>query len=308
MPRVNIVVPAYNAEAFIADTLRSALNQTFGDLQLTVIDDGSKDATAANAALDDARVRVISQENRGMSRSRNRGMAEVDSEFVALLDADDLWHPEKLRLQLEVLQARPDHDFCYTAFQVWHGEPRPDFFQEARSGRIDEGLSGWIYPRLILDNHALPSSVLWRRKAWDSMGGFLTDNQQTDDWEYLVRASTQHRFVRLAEPFVLYRQHPTSLSRRVPATNTTELMRSELIRRFGMSAPAGHTIDARALREFQHRGWSNFADSHCARGDLGLGLKTFAGLLLRGPHRGRTLTKCAKSLVRRWVPKAATPR
>ncbi len=303
MPRVNIVVPAYNAEAFIADTVRAALQQTFTDLQVTVIDDGSKDATAANAALDDHRVRVISQENRGMSRSRNRGMADADSEFVALLDADDLWHPEKLRLQLQALQDRPNHDFCFTGFDVWHGEPRPDYFREPRSGRIDETLSGWIYPRLILDNHALPSSVLWRRSAWDSMGGFLTDNMQTDDWEYLVRASTRHRFVRLAESFVLYRQHPVSLSRRIPATNTTELMRADLIRRFGMSSPPGHDVDPQALRAFQHRGWCNFADAHCAKGDLGLGLRTFAGLIGSGPNRGATAVKCAKSLFRRWVPK-----
>ncbi|KQV92179.1 glycosyltransferase family 2 protein [Pelomonas sp. Root1237] len=302
MPRVNIVIPAYNAEAFIADTVRSALGQTFPDLQVTVIDDGSKDATAANAALDDARVRVISQENRGMSRSRNRGMAETDSEFVALLDADDLWHPEKLRLQLQALQARPDHDFCYSAFDVWHGEPRPDYFRQTRQGTIDESRSGWIYPVLVLDNYALPSSVIWRRSAWDRMGGFLTDNQQTDDWEYLVRASTQHRFIRLAESYVLYRQHPVSLSRRIPATNTTELMRAELIRRFGMSSPAGHDVDPVALRRFQHKGWCNFADAHTAKGDLSLGLKTFAGLLRSGPDRGHTLTKMGKSLFRRWVP------
>lgn len=303
MPRVNIVVPAYNAEAFIADTVRSALNQTAGDLQVTVIDDGSQDATSRNAALDDPRLRLISQENRGMSKSRNRGMAEVDSEFVALLDADDLWHPEKLRLQLQALQARPDHDFCYTAFDVWHGEPRPEYFGLARSGRIDERLSGWIYPHLVLDNYALPSSVIWRRSAWDRLGGFLTDNQQTDDWEYLVRASTQHRFIRLAESFVLYRQHPVSLSRRIPATNTTEEMRSDLLRRFGMSMPAGHDVDPVALKRFQHRGWSNFADAHCAKGDLALGLRTFGRLLADGPYRAQTLTKMAKSLVRRWVPK-----
>ena len=302
MPRVNIVVPAYNAEAFVAETVRSALSQTFADLQVTVIDDGSTDATAERAALGDARVRVISQQNRGMSRSRNRGIAETDSEFVALLDADDLWHPEKLRLQLDALQSRPDHDFCYTAFDVWHGEPRPDFARQPRSGSVDEALSGWIYPHLILDNHALPSSVVWRRSAWNRLGGFLTDNQQTDDWEYLVRASTQHRFVRLAEPLVLYRQHPVSLSRRIPATNTTELMRADLIRRFGMSMPPGHEVDPQRLRDFQHRGWCNFADAHTARGDLGLSLRTFAHLLGRGPYRGRTLTKLGKSLFRRWVP------
>lgn len=303
MPRVNIVIPAYNAQDFIADTVRSALAQTMGDLQVTIIDDGSSDATAERAATTDPRVKVISQENRGMSKSRNRGMAEVDSEFVALLDADDLWHPEKLHLQLQALRDRPDHDFCYTAFTVWQGDPRPGFFQEARDGHIDESLSGWIYPRLILDNHALPSSVVWRRTAWDRMGGFLTEDQKTDDWEYLVRASTQHRFIRLAESFVLYRQHPVSLSRRIPPVNGHELMRASLIRRFGMSAPAGHSIDPQALQDFQHQGWCNFADSHVAKGDLALGLKTFARLLGTGPRRGYTLTKMGKSLVRRWVPK-----
>lgn len=303
MPRVNIVIPAFNAQDFIAETVRSALAQTMGDLQVTVINDGSSDATAERAACDDPRLKVISQENRGMSKSRNRGMGEVDSEFVALLDADDLWHPEKLRLQLEALRQRADHDFCYTAFDVWHGEPRPAYFAEPRAGQVDESLSGWIYPHLILDNYALPSSVVWRRSAWERLGGFLTDDQKTDDWEYLVRASTQHRFVRLAESFVLYRQHAVSLSRRIPPVNSHELMRSRLLQRFGMSMPPGHDVDARALQMFQHRGWCNFADSHVAKGDLGVGLKAFARLLATSPYRGQTLTKLGKSLFRRVVPR-----
>jgi hypothetical protein len=69
-----------------------------------------------------------------------------------------------------------------------------------------------------------------------------------------------------------------------------------------MSAPPGHDIDREALQNFQHRGWCNFADAHCARGDLGLGLKTFAQLLIRGPYRTRTLNKFGKSLFRRLVP------
>lgn len=303
MARVSIIIPAYNAQAFIATTIASVLAGSFSDFEIIVIDDGSVDQTAAAADLGDERVRVIRQANTGMSASRNRGASISDSEFVAFLDSDDLWHPLKLQHQVAALEAQPEHDFCFTAFRVWHGEEQPAFFAEARSARVDPALTGWIYPQLILDNHALPSSVLMRRTAWQRLGPFLCENQQTDDWEYLVRASTQHRFLRLAEQYVLYRQHPTSLSKRLPLTNTPELMRASLVSRFGLSAPAGHSVDEAALRRFSYQGWSNFADAHCARGDLSLGLGTFARLLMTGPFRKDTLTKLSKSLFRRFVPK-----
>jgi glycosyltransferase involved in cell wall biosynthesis len=303
MPRVSIVIPAYNAGNLIRPTLQSVLASTEGDFEVIVIDDGSSDNTAEAASGLDPRIKVISRSNAGMSATRNFGVAQGDSEFVALLDADDLWHPEKLRLQLQALSERPDFGFCFTGFTWWWGDDKPAFMAEARTGAVDPTMYGWVYHHLILDNHALPSSVMLRRSAWDHLGPFRCDNQQTDDWEYLVRASHSFRFVRLQESFVLYRQLQSSLSKRVPAQNFHEQMRADLIRRFGLQSPDGTEVDRRQLEAFQFKGHSNFADMHCARGELALGLRSFAALLQQGPRRSETLTRLGKSLFRRAFPK-----
>lgn len=305
MPRVSVVIPAFNAARYIGATLESVLRSTFTDLDIVVIDDGSSDETASVASDCGHPVRVVSRPNAGMSASRNLGIDSSDSEFVALLDSDDIWHPQKLDWQVRAMTERQDHDFCYTAFTFWDGGPLPGYAAEPRTGCIDEEQSGWIYHRLILENWALPSSVLFRRSAWQALGPFLCDMQQTDDWEYLVRASRSHRFVRLAESMVLYRQHAASLSRRVPRVNVTEEMRESLISRFGLASPDGTPVDVRALNRMRAAGWRNFGDAHCARGDLEIGIRTFGHLLWRGPERARTAEKLAKSLVRRVAPRKA---
>ena len=305
MARVSVVIPAYNAARFIGSTLESVLRSTFADLDVIVIDDGSSDDTAAIASACGHPVRVISRPNAGMSASRNLGIDSSDSEFVALLDSDDIWHPQKLQWQIQTLDERQDHDFCYTAFTFWDGGLLPNYASEPRNGCIDEQQSGWIYHHLVLENWALPSSVLFRRSAWNALGPFLCEMQQTDDWEYLVRASRSHRFARLAEPMVLYRQHAASLSRKVPRVNVTEEMRESLIARFGLESPDGTPVDVRALERLRAAGWRNFGDAHCARGDLAVGIQTFGRLLWHGPERMSAAEKLAKSLVRRVAPKRA---
>lgn len=302
MPRLSVIIPAYNAAPLLAPTLQAALDSRFTDLELIVIDDGSKDNTAEVANRFGPRVKVISQENAGMSASRNRGIAAGDSEFIALLDADDIWHPEKVGLQIAALEALPDHDFAYTEFISWDGISPMQFPREQVGNEIVPELSGWIYHKLLLTNWVLPSSILFRRSAWNTIGPFLTEDSQTDDWEYFVRASTQARFVKLRDSMVLYRQVPGSLSRRVPSVNNTELMRESLIARFGLQSPDGSAVDACELARRRHHGWCNFASTHCVRGDLGLGLRSFAKLVLSGPRRLDTSTRMAKSLYRRIFP------
>lgn len=304
MPRISIVIPAYNAGRYIAATLQSACASTFADFELLVIDDGSSDDTAERASGIDPRIKVLSQANAGMSASRNRGVAAGDSEFIALLDSDDLWHPDKLRHQVERLTSLPDHDLCFTDFTFWYGDDSGAFMREPRDGRIDPAMSGWVYHHLILENHALPSSVLLRRSAWNQLGPFRCDDQKTDDWEYLVRASRHHRFLRLAQSYVLYRQVPTSLSKGMSPINAHEGMRESLIARFGLQSPDGTPVDQDALTYQRWRGAAVFADAHCARGRLGLGLREFGRLLAKGPNRINTVERLGKSLFRRAFPKS----
>jgi glycosyltransferase involved in cell wall biosynthesis len=114
---VSIIVPAYNAERFLARTLRSALRQTYVTLEMIVIDDGSTDSTAAVArafAQSDERVRVISFPNGGVAKARNIGINEAAGELIAFLDADDLWHPTKLERQVAALDEMKDAAAVYT--------------------------------------------------------------------------------------------------------------------------------------------------------------------------------------------------
>ena len=303
MPRVTIVVPAYNAGQYLKATLGSAVAQTFRDIDVVVIDDGSFDATGAIAESMGGPVRVIRQSNAGMSASRNRGIASSDSEFIALLDSDDVWHPQKIEHQVEAMAQRQEAGLCFTGFVWWHGESLPGWFREPRDGGLEPRFCGWIYNELILDNWALPSSWLMRRAMWEQTGPFLCENQQTDDWEYVVRASRDFPFIKLREDYVLYRQVSSSLSKRVPQTNVGELMRASLLDRFGLASPDGTQVDLEALRRQRYKGWRNFADAHCARGDFKLGLSTFWNLLADGPSRGRTLLSLAMACRRRLIPR-----
>lgn len=302
MPRVSIVIPAYNAERLLAPTLESALGQQFKDFEIVVVNDGSVDKTMEIAESFGPPVRVIDQKNRGMSAARNRGIESGDSEFIALLDSDDIWHPAKLACQLSGFESNPKAAICYTGFDWWWGDDQPEWAMARRTAATDPDLSGWIYHALILDNWALPSSLLFKRSAWQQVGPFLCDDQQTDDWEFIVRASRQCQYLRLRESFVLYRQVASSLSKRMPSRNVSELMRDSLITRYGMSSPDGTPVDTDALARQRYRGWRNFADAHCARGDFRLGLQTFRRLLFTGPSRPYTALSLAMACRRRLFP------
>ncbi|MGO7369490.1 glycosyltransferase family 2 protein [Rhizobium ruizarguesonis] len=116
-PLITVVIPAYNAEKTLAETLRSVSSQSYDKLEILVVDDGSRDGTfdlASDYSLTDRRVRVLRQENGGVARARNHGIEDARGLYIAPVDADDLWHPRKIELQLEALRKFPDgHGVAY---------------------------------------------------------------------------------------------------------------------------------------------------------------------------------------------------
>ena len=120
MALVSVIVPAFNAQDTLSETLDSVRAQTLTDIEVIVVDDGSTDNTAAVAARhaeEDARVKRLSNVNSGVARARNLAIASADGAYVAPLDADDIWHPRKLELQLRRLQASPDAGLAYSWFR-----------------------------------------------------------------------------------------------------------------------------------------------------------------------------------------------
>ncbi|HEY1092631.1 MAG TPA: glycosyltransferase family A protein, partial [Burkholderiaceae bacterium] len=117
MPRVSVVIPSYNAEGFIAETLRSVLAQSFTDFEIIVVDDGSSDRTPEIAEA--LGVRVLRQANAGVCAARNRGLAEARGEFICFLDHDDYWYPDKLAAQIAEFERDPELGVVYTDIIPW---------------------------------------------------------------------------------------------------------------------------------------------------------------------------------------------
>ena len=114
-PRVSVIIPCFNHGRFLRHAADSVLAQTLADIELIIVDDGSTDDTpAVLAGLDDRRVRTCRTSNRGVSAARNAGLDMVRGEFVAFLDADDLWEPDKLARQVAIMDAEPDVTLVFT--------------------------------------------------------------------------------------------------------------------------------------------------------------------------------------------------
>ncbi|MGL5192222.1 MAG: glycosyltransferase family 2 protein, partial [Chroococcales cyanobacterium] len=128
MPTISVIIPAYNAEKTIQETIESVLNQTFPDFELIVINDGSTDRTLEIVSgLTDSRLQVFSFPNSGPQKSRNRGISLATGDYLSFIDADDLWTPDKLERQLQSLQEHPEAAVVYswTDFIDESGQPLP---------------------------------------------------------------------------------------------------------------------------------------------------------------------------------------
>lgn len=168
---VSVVIPAYNAEGTIADTLRSVRSQTHRDLEIVVVDDGSTDRTTsivkAHAAVD-GRVRLITQENAGVAAARNTGWQSARSTFIAFVDADDLWAPSKIERQLEViLSGGPRVGLVYTWWALI------DEHNRIRRKVRGRHIAGDVLEQTLMGNFVgNASSALIRRQALEEAGGF----------------------------------------------------------------------------------------------------------------------------------------
>jgi glycosyltransferase involved in cell wall biosynthesis len=170
-PLVSVIIPAFNAERFIARTLDSVSAQTHHELEVIVVDDGSHDNTAevtrAKAAAD-PRIRLVQQGNFGVAAARNRGFRESKGSFIAPLDSDDLWHPEKLERQLRRLQERSSAGLAY-CWSVIINEDDRLIARPASPARFE----GDVFAALIAHNFiGNASSVLIRREYLEQVGGF----------------------------------------------------------------------------------------------------------------------------------------
>ncbi|MEH2061528.1 MAG: glycosyltransferase [Nostoc sp.] len=208
LPKISVIIPAYNCEKTINQTIKSVLNQTFTDLELIVINDGSQDSTLeVTTQIQDSRIQVFSYANAGGNVSRNRGLHRAVGEFVSFLDADDLWTPDKLQSQLKALQENATAKVAYS----WtdYIDTNGQFVVSGK--RIN--VNGNVYEKLLLNNFLENgSNPLICRKALITLGGFDESLSAAQDWDMWLRLASKFDFICVPSVQILYRISANSVS------------------------------------------------------------------------------------------------
>jgi glycosyltransferase involved in cell wall biosynthesis len=210
-PEVSVIIPIYNGEPHLRETLESLLSQEFADFELLAVDDGSTDSSAdVVLSLKDDRVRLIRKENSGLCHTLNRGIEEAKAPFIARNDQDDISFPHRLRRQAEVMRRHPDAIalFAYnTKFGGKHGWSNADKLV-AKAGAVVE------YDPLQ-DGCLLGSTMFARTESLKLIRGFRQEYYPCDDWDLECRLSRAGKVLVLREALVAYRFHTSANTYRV---------------------------------------------------------------------------------------------
>lgn len=211
MPEVSVIIPTYNSSHYVTEAIDSVLRQTFRDFEIIVIDDGSTDDTQSLMSRYGSPVRYIRQANGGVSHARNRGIEESRGRYVAFLDADDTWLPNKLEKQMDAISKQPYFKACYSAFMNVSCDLTPVGVNRGMRRNI-------ALEDLLLRGNVVGSicTLISERTLFDSIGGFDAALSQCADWDMWVRMAAETDFLYIDEPLVTYRQHDSNMSRNAP--------------------------------------------------------------------------------------------
>jgi glycosyltransferase involved in cell wall biosynthesis len=230
MPTISVIIPAYNAERTILETIASVHKQTFSHFELIVINDGSNDKTLELLnTIQDSRLKVFSYSNGGLPTARNRGISHATGEFITFLDADDLWTPDKLELQLAALQQHPEAGVAYS--WTHYMNDKGESFHAGKPVLYE----GNVYGKLLIENFLdSGSNPLIRRQAIDSVGEFDPTLKSCEDWEYWLRLAARWDFVVVPKSQIFYRQSSGAMSSQIEVMEKYNLI---VIERAFQSAP-----------------------------------------------------------------------
>lgn len=184
MPEVSVIVPTFNRAHLIMKAIYSVLGQTFKDLEVIVVDDGSKDNTSTLVLeINDIRLKYIRHaQQKGASEARNTGVAASSGKFLAFLDDDDEWMPDKLKLQMEIFREKPDTGMVYSGYYYINSKNNKIFreFHPKKSGLLDDDL-------LTTNCVGTTSTAVIRRDSFEKAGGFDVSLRGCQDWDLWIR-------------------------------------------------------------------------------------------------------------------------
>ena len=206
-PRISVIIPTYNRFPLVCEAIDSVLAQTFSDYELIVVDDGSTDQTPDVQKIYEGKLRFVSQENQGASAARNRGVVEARGKWVSFLDSDDLWLPDKLKIQKAAMDREPPVLISYTE-EIWY----------RRGIRVNpmkkhSKYSGWIFEKSLPLCIISPSSVMIQKELFEKVGGFDEAFPVCEDYDLWLRMTKDYPVLLIERPLIVKRNgHPGQLS------------------------------------------------------------------------------------------------
>jgi len=292
LPKVSVIIPAYNCAPFLPETLKSVFEQTYSDLEIILIDDGSTDDTQTVVAPFLDRIQYIRQDNKGLPAARNTGLRVAKGQFIALLDADDSWSPDKLERQLPCL-ADSKVGIVYSDFSVRYadGSFQPSYL--ANRPLVSEG---YILENYIQSRFLFPSTMVIRRQCFEEFGLFDEEMRACEDIELFARILTQWKAAGIDAPLVTRYEgthNITSNSRKINQY-TILALRKVLSKELKLPLPTRNVIYKELGRQYWWNGYAAFKEGH-----MGLARKNFVRSVWSDPRKLRTV---APSIVASFFP------
>ena len=207
-PLVSVVITAYNAETTIAETIESVLGQTYPALEIIVADDGSTDATAEIVRRFPA-VKLLQQTNMGQPVARNLGIRASTGQFLAFIDSDDLWHPDKIRLQIQTLMECPEAGWSYCDCLHFAEAVSAPLY---KNSQLLKPHSGWVQHRLLYENFISSPTPVIRREVFEIVGNWDAGVRQCEDWNMWLQIASRYPLVYVPSILAYHRHQNTSLS------------------------------------------------------------------------------------------------
>ena len=283
--RISVVIPAYNAGAFIDDAIESARAQDYPPAEIIVVNDGSVDRDYDELEERYPGTRVVTQKNRGVSAARNAGCQVSECEYIALLDADDVWFPGKLRAQVEALENDTQCAAVYCNGVIWRSSdgdrhiPLPS--PPPRSAESVLETVRLRYEDFLLGLPVAPSTMLIKKAAWQAIGGFDESRRYAEDQEFNIRLSRKFSATVIKMAGVLYRRHHASATASLQRENHWADMIKECVSRYGAVNPDGKPIDA--IKLSAHIGALHFFHGygHYMYGEVDVARKEFLEAIRR---------------------------
>lgn len=210
-PLVSVIIPSYNHEKYIEESILSVLNQSYKNLELIVIDDGSKDNSVdviKNMQIK-YNFKFISQMNKGVCKTLNKGVCLSNGKYIAVLASDDYWYDKKIEEQVQLLEKNENNaEFCYT---------KAVEFSSNKKNRVFPIIMkiGNVLNSIVIKDFVPAGSMMFTRKLFDKLEGF-DETLVAEDWDFVIRAAANTNFIAVNKPYLYYRAHETNTMRITP--------------------------------------------------------------------------------------------